>query len=188
MPRLSGQQTVATYSILFKCAERSLRAAQEDERGSFYEILNCLVMSAFTVEAYINHLGAILAEDFGRFEKKKVWDKYKKLRRFTSLSSGGIPETYPVVAKLLDFRNLMAHGKTESNGFDLDVPELVLPLPTETQVIGWRAYVTRATAEEVVESVKLLVTELHKAAGEGESPFSTTVTGMYSLTASNQAN
>lgn len=82
----------------------------------------------------------------------------------------------------------MAHGKTESNGFDLDVPELVLPLPTETQVIGWRAYVTRATAEEVVESVKLLVTELHKAAGEGESPFSTTVTGMYSLTASNQAN
>lgn len=95
MPRLSGQQTVATYSILFKCAERSLRAAQEDERGSFYEILNCLVMSAFTVEAYINHLGAILAEDFGRFEKKKVWDKYKKLRRFTSLSSGEFQKPIP---------------------------------------------------------------------------------------------
>lgn len=188
MPRFSGQQTVATYSILFKCAERSLKAAQEDERGSFYELLNCLVMSAFSVEAYINHLGAILSEDFKKFENKNVWDKYKKLRKLTSLSNGGIPEIHPVIAKLLDFRNLIAHGKTENNGFDLDVPELVLPLPTEPQVIGWRTYVTRSIAEEVVESVKLLVSELHSAAGEGEFPFSTTVTGMYSLTASTQAN
>ncbi|WP_341959258.1 hypothetical protein [Pseudomonas sp. RC10] len=184
MPRLRGRQKVLTFSIFFASARRSLRTAKEIEDGSFYESLNSLVMAAFTVEAYLNHLGEILLKDsFKSFEKDSIWKKYKKLRKLCGLPPASIEDVYPVVAQLLNFRNSMAHGRTENNEIDVDTQDRTIPLALSFDVSGWRSVVTPEAAESALNDVKLLVTELNSSSGLGESPFSTSGGGLYSLSA-----
>ena len=182
MPMLRGRQTVSTFSILFTSARRSLKAAQDSEEGSFYEILNCLVMGAFTVEAYLNHLGQIqCSANFEKFEKLSVWQKYRRLRETCSLSVEGISEAYASVDKLLQFRNSMAHGRTETNSIVLDIEDKTIPLAISQSALGWRKSVTREFAEEAIAGVEDLINELHLAAGQGKYPFLRTISGLYSL-------
>lgn len=182
MPMLRGRQTVSTFSILFASARRSLKAARESEEGSFYEILNCLVMGAFTVEAYMNHLGHIqYGSKFDKFEKSNVWAKYRQLRRSCSLPILGIPEAYPSVGQLLEFRNTMAHGRTENNLIAMEIADKTIPIAIGQSALGWRAFVTCEYAEEGMAAVEALINELHDAAGQGKYPFLTTISGLYSL-------
>lgn len=182
MPILRGHQTVSTFSILFTSARRSLKAAQDSEVGSFYEILNCLVMGAFTVEAYLNHLGQIqFSAHFDNFEKLSVWQKYRRLREACLLPVVGISEAYASVDKLLQFRNSMAHGRTETNSIVLDIQDKTIPSAISQSALGWRKSVTREFAEEGIAGVEELINELHLAAGQGNHPFLITINGLYSL-------
>ena len=58
-----------SYAHLYNGVEYHLRLAEARGPGSFYSTLAAMLMSAFCVEAYLNHLGPLLGLWDERTEK-----------------------------------------------------------------------------------------------------------------------
>jgi hypothetical protein len=95
---------VADYAIIDGKADRS---------GSFFKWMTAAVFSAFSLEAYLNHLGA---------ERFKCWEDLERLSVEAKLSLiledlGKLPDLsrrpFQTVKTLLRLRNQLAHGRTE---------------------------------------------------------------------------
>ncbi|MEZ1420673.1 hypothetical protein QVM55_12670 [Pseudomonas monteilii] len=170
--RVSGSRTVYTFAYLYASAARSLDRAQREEEGSYYEIINALVMAAFTFEAYANHLieGAEVDIEPLSGSKESIWAKYKRLRKVLRISGGGIENDYPSAAKALKFRNMMAHGRTLSAQFDeaVDGDE---PCSSDTYgLVDWEDFVDVELAGKAMADVERFVKTFNDAAGCGPNP------------------
>lgn len=182
MAELTGRQTVFTYSFLFKSSRSALDSARQIEEGSFYQLLNCLVMAAFTVEAYLNHLILTQFErEFREDGRINIWAKYRRIRVLSGLSGVGVPEAYPLVAGLIEFRNAIAHGRTEVNYVSRETEETSMSIAVSQIRTGWRESVNLQYATDALCEVEALVHELHNATGLGDNPFGMIVSGLYSL-------
>ncbi|WP_280041156.1 hypothetical protein [Pseudomonas sp. Hg5Tf] len=168
-----GETELITYVYFHIGARSALRAAAESTDGQLYNLLNAMVMSAFTVEGYFNHLG----EKFGYPEwnngedrRTKIWDKYPMLRKKVGLQSAKIKESYPLVADLLDFRNSIAHGRTATHKIDQAVDGVKWP-HREKIPVGWQVPLNPEHVQDCFESMRQLIIELNVAAGLGDKPF-----------------
>ena len=185
--RYAGTRTTNTYAFLYEGARRAIEKAEAEQEGQFYEVLNTLVLSAFTIEAYLNHLvdkvsdfapHLILQKDLGQ---KSVWVKYKILRQACNLGSGGLEAQYPALAEALQFRNKMAHGRTETIHFNENIDADEPPCSTTIASPEWQSFAVLSNAQLVFNQMKEMVTELHKAAGIGSFPFNLLGTGLFSF-------
>ena len=73
---MSGEHANYSFAHLYNGAYCQLKAAESEGRGSFYNILSAMLLSAFSVEAYLNHLGPHLFEH---------WDEH--VRRGTNVTT-----------------------------------------------------------------------------------------------------
>ncbi|GKQ44417.1 hypothetical protein RYA99_12555 [Pseudomonas syringae pv. actinidifoliorum] len=183
----SGTQTTKTFSYLYSGARRALDIAESDEKGSFYQVMNCLILQAFTVEAYLNHL-IDGNEDHGmtlslRQNQPTVWDKYKAIAKALGLSPVKLIDAYPHVAAVLEFRNSLAHGKTESISVNEILDSNEAPhRASDSQFPGWMRFCVVDNAKVGLKSVERLIEELHSRAGLGNYPFSSLGSGSFSFT------
>ena len=166
----TGKRDVRTFAELGHAADILMQTAQEYPRGNLYTALSSLLLRAFTFEAYLNHLGE---------RYLKLWDARKQLRWFDKFNSicthlNFAPDTsarpYSTLRPLFGFRNLMAHGKsetineeTEVNSKDAD--RYFWPL-TE-----WEKFCTFENLERAKQDITVIVIELHKQAGLSDDPF-----------------
>lgn len=183
--RLVGSQTTNTYVYLFAGARRALENAGLTEEGQFYEVLNCLVLSAFTVEAYLNHL-VDHADEFeislpGQLSGASVWKKFRALSKALGLGDRGLDDSYPEVATLLNFRNTMAHGRTQTIPVDEWVDAEERPPTPQHAYPDWQTYAVFQNAKAAVEKVESLVEALHLAAGQGKFPFLSLGSGFFAF-------
>lgn len=169
---LSGTGKVTTYNWMMKSARIALDAARATIEGQFFNSMNVLVYSAFTMEAFFNHLGAHLDE--GWESKERKISKYKKFRNFNTLlglNRDLKTEPYCVVFDVFDFRDSLAHGRTE----EIEKQETVDLTEDEKRsyMIGskWMDSCTLDNAEKVFSSIEAVITEFYKAAGLGDHPF-----------------
>ena len=125
-----------------------------------------LVFTAFTLEAYLNHIG--------RRVFSKCWDDHERLEPLKKLKL--IAERLQVVADyghrpwqvmngLFVFRNYIAHGKLE----DLETSQSV-PLDQysddpfgEVERAKWEKYCTGKNAQRDREDVEKIIYALHEA-------------------------
>lgn len=184
--RMAGYHTTTTYVYLFKAAQRALSQAQKDTEGQLYEVINSLVMAAFAVEAYLNHLIDVLKEDGVEISlpenRPSVWKKYSALSDACGLGSQKINVKYPEVAELLEFRNTMAHGRTETIQFDEIVDADEAPSTPSCAFPDWKSYAVIETAQLVLPRVESLIKELHEAAGKGKHPLLSLGIGLFAFT------
>lgn len=169
---ISGSGKVTTYNWMVKNARLSLEAAKASEEGQFFNAMNVLVYSAFAMEAFFNHLGSHLVENWE--SKERNLSKYKKLRKFPKdLGIDADMETDPYrgVRDAFDFRDSLAHGRTET----VEKTETIELGPDETRsyMIGseWMNFCTVENAERIFSSTEQVITELYQAAGLGDYPF-----------------
>lgn len=66
----SGTREVRTYADLAHGVAVLLEKAKSDAKGSYYTTMGALVLTAFTFEAYLNHLGK---------ETIKFWDEIESI-------------------------------------------------------------------------------------------------------------
>ena len=169
---ISGTGKVTTYNWMLKSARLSLDAARETELGQFFNYMNVLVYSAFAMEAFFNHLGSHLYKDWESKERKM--SKFKKFRDFNSdlkLNHDLSKEPYCIIFDVFDFRDSLAHGRTE----EINKKEVIELSDDELRsyMIGtkWMDSCNLVNAEKVYSSVESVITEFFKAAGLGEYPF-----------------
>lgn len=183
----SGTQTTKTFSYLFSGARRALENADAESRGSFYQVMNCLILQAFAVEAYLNHLvdGIEEHEMILSFKRPRpsVWEKYEAIADALGLSPVKLGDAYPNVAAVLEFRNSLAHGKTESISVSEILDSNEAPhRASDSQFPGWMRFCEVNNARVGLESVEQLIEELHSRAGLGKYPLSSLGSGVFSFT------
>lgn len=169
---MSGSGKITTYNWMMKSARIALDAARATEDGQFFNAMNVLVYSAFAMEAFFNHLGTHLDKNWESKERKI--SKYQKLRDFNSclgLNRDLKKEPYSVVFDVFDFRDSLAHGRTE----EIEKQETVELTEDERRsyMIGskWMDSCTLDNAEKAFLSIEAVITEFYKAAGLGDFPF-----------------
>lgn len=159
-----------TFAFFNASAVRYMKTALEKKEGFAFDLMSVMIMSAFSVEAYFNHLGSKKIPNWLKLhERKPVWEKYKILRLTVGLNELSIAQAYPDVADVLNFRNSMAHGRSERHELEFFIdPELVESLD---QPVGWQASVDETVVGRRLQACQELIRELHEAAGLGKHPF-----------------
>ncbi|MCH5518976.1 hypothetical protein [Pseudomonas syringae] len=179
----SGTRTVNTYAFLYEGALRAVEKAEKTEEGRFYDVLNALILSAFTVEAYLNHLmdSEAVASSASVDERLSVWRKYRLVSRILKVGKGDLNEAFPEIASVLVFRNFIAHGKTQLNRFSCNTDEDFPPRLEDFGESEWQQFAVLENAQTIVNSVRIFASELSEAAGLGSYPFSVFEMGSYSF-------
>lgn len=184
--RYTGTHTTKTFSYLFSGARRALEAAESQEEGQFYAVMNCLILQAFTVEAYLNHLIDGPEEHAIEVTFKKarpsVWEKYEAIAAALKVEPVKLADAYPHVAAMLVFRNSLAHGRTESVAVD-EILETDEPphRASVRQFPHWMNFCDIENAKVGMESVRALIEDFHERAGLGKYPLETLGSGMYAF-------
>jgi len=72
------------------------------------------VLTAFTFEAYLNHIGPRTVHDWAEKERFAMWSKFKLLRKELGVAFPGGRGVRPLktIAELFTFRDALAHGKS----------------------------------------------------------------------------
>lgn len=179
---LKIEREVNTYWDLNQASYVMLEITSEISGGQYYTIMSSLLFSAFTFEAYLNHLGAKKISFWNEIESIRTMNKYEVLTKYLGIEPDYGRRPYQMIRDLIKFRNALAHGKSKilrySNVVDASV-EIEELAPRE----HWEEFCTLENAKNVRNDLKEIVIELNTAAGEDYSPFlSGMTTGSMSLT------
>lgn len=184
--RYTGTHTTKTFSYLFSGARRALEAAESQKEGEFYAVMNCLILQAFTVEAYLNHLidgpeEHDLQLTFKR-PRPSVWEKYEAVSSALKIEPVKLVDAHPEVAAILTFRNTLAHGRTESIAVD-EILESDEPphRASVRQFPDWMNFCDIENAKTGMESVRALIENIHERVGLGKYPLESLGGGMFAF-------
>lgn len=182
--QVHGEQTTVTFAYMYKGAKYMLSLAEKSEEGQLYTTVSSIIYCAFTLEAYLNHLGKLRNKEWDEIERK--YSKYDKYRVFAS--AAGIDfdnfrsRPYITLKNLFEFRDRMAHGRTTIENINLSLFMEGSVLPFINPEGSWKEFATIENARIAVEDVKALVSKLHSSCGFSGNPFSELGSGVYGVT------
>ncbi len=166
----TAKRDVRTFAELSHAADILMQTAQEYRRGNLYAVLSSLLLRVFTFEAYLNHLGEKHLKLWNASGQIAWYKKFKKICERLNFAPDESARPYSTLRPLFKFRNLMAHGKSETineerevNSRDAD--RLYWPL-TE-----WEKFCTSENVERAKQDITAIIIELHKEAGLSDNPF-----------------
>lgn len=166
-----GTREVRTFVDLAHGADVLIMKAEQESKGSYHTTMGALLLTACTFEAYLNHLGQKTIKFWEEIEPIKVMDKYSALCKNLSICPDFSKRPYQTLKALFKFRNAIAHGKSEILQETKEASTLDEPYQ-HTPKAHWEEYCVIDNAKRAKEDVETVVTELHKAAGLGDYPFS----------------
>jgi hypothetical protein len=159
---------VYTFAHTFAVAQASAkRAAEAGGADALYPSMNAILYSAFTLEAFINHLGATGIPFWQIIERPlRVREKLDVLCSVLKITPDfGVPP-FQSLTEAFRLRDLIAHGRTED--LSLSAPhkfgtmeELRVPL---TQ---WESLCSPERAARIVADTRSILNRLHAAANLG---------------------
>ena len=186
---VSGRGKVTTYGWMYKSAKFALENAEKSKKGQFFNVMSSLIFCAFMIEAYFNHLGNERFDAWDNIERKlSKRGKLKKILADLHLSVGYQSRPYSSILEVFDFRDTLAHGKTETveKGFEADFEHA-----TSGQIMilnDWMEFCTLENARRTFEDATHVVEKLHKAAGLGKHPFLSFHSSVYEVRELGSAN
>jgi len=95
------------------------RLSKGDRDGIGLEMMACLVLLAFAVEAKFNFLGHKLIKDWN--ERDKALNKVKKVLKHLGVNDDLKDPPYKTIEDLKKFRDALAHGKPQEIKYEGDV-------------------------------------------------------------------
>lgn len=180
--RLQATTTTHTYVYCWIAARQALKRAQEEPRGSFYFNTMAGVFAAFTVEAFLNHLGQRRVPDWEVFERKLgPRGKLLLLQQQLRFSADQGKRPFQPFYNMLRLRDALAHGKTVTVATDVvvDNPEDESARYPEPK---WKKLCTVASVSRMVADAELIVRDLSAATGSKRDPFASPGHGSSEIT------
>ena len=166
---VSKTRTVNTYSELWHASGCVLESGKTNATGSSWQFLSSAVLTAFSFEAYLNHIGPTLFPCWSQLERLPPWAKFELLCEHLRVTfpEGTGSRPLQTAVQLLDFRNSIAHGRTESlsppaelrdANANLDSYLGDAPLTNWQRLIGTSDFALRAR-----EDIKTILQTVHDA-------------------------
>lgn len=111
---VSKQRHVHPYAELWHASQCVLEIGLRNPIGSSWQFLSSAVLTAFTFEAYLNHIGPQTVNDWATKERFAVLSKFKHLRKALGVTfpDGKSVRPLKTVVDLFAFRDSLAHGKS----------------------------------------------------------------------------
>jgi hypothetical protein len=176
--RVEAMSYVVTYGRLLQIARQGLRQAKAANEGSLHNIVSSIVFSAFSVEAYLNHVGATLYSSEWK-DRAPVRKKLEFLSQKFSLTLDLSERPFSSFDAMFRFRNRLAHGRTEELTADyethLDDEHALVPGP----MTEWELICTLENAERFLDDAKAIINNIH-----GKTGLDTPAIGYLGLTGS----
>ena len=165
-----GTREVRTFVDLAHGADVLIQKTVQEPKGSYYTTMSALLLTAFTFEAYLNHLGEHTIKFWEEVESIKVMDKYTVLCKNLGVIPDFSRRPYQTLKVLFKFRNAIAHGKSKIVKETKEVSSHDNP-HDHTPKAHWEEYSVLDNATRAKEDISQVICELHKSAGLGDYPF-----------------
>ena len=170
---VSKERQVNTYAEMWHCSRVMLFNGQEYKTGSYWQFMASLVFTAFTMEAYLNHIGSKLFKCWDDLESLSPPKKLKLICEHLGIKADYSKRPYQSIKQLFKFRNEVAHGKSvkiksdkQIQYFEKDL-DAIMKKPVST---SWERYSTEKNALKSREDIEAIIRELHDKAGIKDDP------------------
>jgi hypothetical protein len=135
-----------------------LQHVKEQHGGHYYSLLSAFMLSAFTVEAYLNYVGPKVEKGWDDFDKASPLAKLRHVASVLSIKLDDSRQPMQSIIELFSFRNRLAHPRAshvveeyESTQDDYLEDFYSEPRPK------WFAFATEANAHRCYEAVGSLI-------------------------------
>lgn|SRR5574337_1305932 len=161
---IKKEREVNTYADMWRTSHYLLTRGIEDQKGCYYQFMASLVFTAFTLEAYFNHIGVQLFKCWSDLERLGPKEKLNVIAERLSVKIEYGKRPWQVMKHLFEFRNDIAHGKSQIIKRSKIVPhhkfsDMRLGEQVRTE---WEKYCTKINAQNAREDVEAIINELHK--------------------------
>lgn len=175
--KITSQRDVYTYSEMWHTSWCLLEMQKEVQKESHHLLMGSLVFTAFSLEAYFNHIGAKIFSCWDGLESLGPKEKLNVIAEKLGIKVDYSCRPWQTLKDLFGFRNDIAHGKTHTISIS-KIESLEKHnrnsrsswnFRAETR---WERYCTKRNAERAREDVRAIVHSIHEAANiHGEHPF-----------------
>jgi len=169
---VDSTRTITTYVYLNSAAEWALEQAEGTKEGRIYNCMSSIILSAFCIEAYLNHIGSELLSYWDDEVKKdiSVSNKLKIICHHLNLAPDLSRRPFQSFKHIIKFRNLMAHG-TIVNISDQSIQTVRDGERVKYPKTWWEEHSTLSFAKRWLADTESIITTIHEAAGKGNLPF-----------------
>ncbi|AAK23689.1 hypothetical protein [Caulobacter vibrioides] len=107
------EREVNTYAHLWHASRCVLEKGLDDRKGSAWQFLGSIVLSVFSFEAYMNHVGHAYIENWDDLERLRPMEKLRHLCLTFKIDLGAKGERpLQTINDLIKLRNELAHGRS----------------------------------------------------------------------------
>ena len=93
-----------------------LKHSVEDKvHGSFYSRMSSLILAAFSVEAFLNHVGNIIDVEWESFDKNPIKAKLARINKILKIDTDFGKAPLQKIDELFKYRNMLAHPRLDEN-------------------------------------------------------------------------
>ncbi len=163
--RVRSTRTLPTYTRLRGVSWHAFQLAQTLQKGSFYHLMTSMLFSAFTIEAYLNHLGETQIPYWEPLKRKlSPRDKLDVLAAALGFQPDFGKRPFQTFHSIFKLRDLLVHAKSETLTME---GEFILaegespPKP----LTEWEELISIDGARRFLDDTKEIVTQVSGAAG-----------------------
>ena len=164
------RRVVHTFTDLKHGADILIEKSEVEPKDSYYTDMGALLLTAFTLEAYLNHLLQKKTPYYEQLERLSIDDKFSFLCKHFGWITDKSARPFQTVTQLFKFRNAIAHGKSEVLR-GTKIVELDGDFDDRQPRTRWEEFCTHENAKRAQEDICTVVEKLHNLAGLGGYPF-----------------
>jgi hypothetical protein len=164
--KVSKKRPVHTYAELWHGSWVLLERTQAEPKGSKGLWMGSLLLTAFSFEAYLNHIGPIVFECWDALEGLSPESKLDVICEKLGINLDKDERPRKTIHELVKFRNKLAHGKTvtiEEESFP-DVDDYLDEFIGIRPLAIWEKYCTEENALRAREDIKQVMQLIHEKA------------------------
>jgi hypothetical protein len=162
--RVVAERRVNTFAVLHSASWHALQDGIAEQKGSFYEWMMANVFAAFSLEAYLNHLGPLRFKCWESLEHLSIESKLALLLEDLNQRPDFSRRPFQTVKDMFRFRNQMAYGKGERVE-EISIQKLFPSESPRYPQVKWETQCTQNTATRFTEDAKAVILQLHTWAG-----------------------
>ena len=183
----SSERTIYSYNYLQSAASSALKQAERTKEEQFYNCMSSIILSAFCIEAYLNHIGEKILPYWDEEFKKglSIQNKLKVICHELNLSPDYSRTPFQSITDIIKYRNSLAHAESETIS-DKRTQIVQGNRPISEPETWWEKHTNLKRAKRWLTDIKSVIKEIHKAAGVEGDPFLIMGTGSYSGTLVNK--
>jgi hypothetical protein len=161
-------RTIRSYDEFYNLTYYSLLEAEKSVEGRFYNCLITMVFCAFSLEAYLNHLGERYISNWESLERNLNYSqKLTLIAKTTRIKIDMLEKPFCFMNSIFDYRKVIVHGKTSQLTKEQIINPNTIP---EMPLAFWEKMTTLQKARDFRKHTEDIIKSLSKIIEDDDFP------------------